>query len=468
MIYIKKYGIQGLIFLVLVLGLTLHSGCRKNLLLSSEFLAFSQDTVVFDTVFTTVGSSTRRFKIFNPSNRQVNVSKVYLGGGENSPFRMNLNGMSGTSFDDVTIPGNDSLFCFVEVTLDINEQNYPMIIEDSIVFFTNGKEQRVILAVWGQDAHFYFSQFVEGVWTNDKPHVIYNVAAVDSAKSLTIEAGTRVHLHNQSLLYVRKGALHIQGTSENPVTFQGDRLEPFYKNVRGQYYGIYFEKALPSTINHAVLKNGTVGIHVFSEAPSNTGYTVDIRNTKIYNQARYGIFNYDGGKIYGENLLVYDYDLYSFFQLEGGSYNFRQCNFLSYGTDGSQPAIAIRNYFTRSDGITYIGSIPEGNIYNSVLYGSGTNQIAYDTITQGGAVTINYLFRNNLIRLDENRDSEQGFEQNFWNIDPEFKSIEDRDFLFESSSILRNNADPSFTTINDIRGITRNPSSPDIGCYEAD
>src|SRR5690242_11874812 len=61
-------------------------------------LSFSSDTVLFDTVFTTIGSSTRISKIYNHNNHRINISDIQLTGGVASPFRINIDGQSGTSF----------------------------------------------------------------------------------------------------------------------------------------------------------------------------------------------------------------------------------------------------------------------------------------------------------------------------------------------------------------------------------
>ena len=47
-------------------------------------LSFSQDTIYLDTVFTGLGSSTRTLKVYNTSNENMVVDRVYLARGEQS------------------------------------------------------------------------------------------------------------------------------------------------------------------------------------------------------------------------------------------------------------------------------------------------------------------------------------------------------------------------------------------------
>ncbi len=42
-------------------------------------LRFSTDTITFDTVFTTVGSATRIFKVYNDRDKPIKVGKVFIG-----------------------------------------------------------------------------------------------------------------------------------------------------------------------------------------------------------------------------------------------------------------------------------------------------------------------------------------------------------------------------------------------------
>ncbi len=439
-----------------------NTGCSKKNFFSKDNLTFSVDTLVFDTVFTTIGSTTKSFKIYNPESKTVQIDEVELMGGENSPFRMNLDGLIGHNFSNIRIEGNDSLFVFVEVTLNVNNQNSPLIIEDSIRFQTNGKDQYVKLAVWGQDAYFHYKDLNEGIWPNDKPHVIYGYAAVDSAKSLTIQAGTQVHLHKNSLLYVYKSTLNIQGTLGNEVVFQGDRLEQDYQEVTGQYYGIYFQQAKPSTIDYAILKNGTSGVHLYSEDPSNTGYTLTMTNTVIQNEARYGVFIYSGAKVKAENCIISKNGTHALLVLEGGDFNFNHCNLLGYGSS-QNPAVGISNFYTNyQTATTNVGSINEGVLYNCVLTGNLATELAIDTIQMSG-VNLNFDFKNCLIK-SETIQTDAFYQNIFWNNNPLFTDPTIYDFSFSINSILHGNGIAS-PVVTDILGNPRN-NPPDIGAIE--
>ena len=109
-----------LIFFIVFLVITFS--CRKEEFItdSGTKLSFSVDTVMFDTVFTTIGSTTKRFKIYNKYNKTISVSSIYLANGNSSNFRLNIDGQQSNSVSDVEVLANDSLYIFVEVTVDPN------------------------------------------------------------------------------------------------------------------------------------------------------------------------------------------------------------------------------------------------------------------------------------------------------------------------------------------------------------
>lgn len=444
------------------------AGCKKSLNFSKENLLFSADTVLFDTVFTTIGSTTKRLKIYNPSKSTLKVDEVELMGGANSPFRLNFDGIKGTLFSNTEMEKDDSLFIFIEVTLSVNNGVLPFIVEDRIRFRTNGKDQYVQLAVWGQDAYFHYKDLNMGTWPNDKPHVIYGYAAVDSAQTLNIQQDTKIYLHKDAILYNYKGTLNINGTHGHEVTLQGDRLESYYQNQAGQFYGIYMQEARPSKISYTIIKNGTAGIHVFSEDSSNSGYTLAVDNTIIHNNSRYGIFIYSGAKVKAENCLIFKNQSYALLVLEGGDFNFNYCNLLGYASSNQVPAVGISNFFKNSQGITNYKSIDEGTITNSVITGNQATELIISTLNPGGVYNLNFTLNNNLITA-EVIPTNSFFQFNKWNLNPGFINIDEDNFHINSSSPMNAHADNFFISplvLQDLDLVTRTPAK-DCGVYES-
>lgn len=473
----SKLNTNTLFFTLLISLLALFSlttSCKKkNFIPNNGNLAFSKDTVVFDTIFTTIGSTTQQLKVYNTTNSTLNIEEVRLMGGENSVFRMNFDGLSGTRFLNTEIESRDSLFLFIEVTLSVNGQNHPMVIEDSILFKANGKEQYIILAAWGQDMYYHYSDLSgpgsgwdlnEGIWPNDKPHVIYGGAFVDSARQLTIQQGTRIHLHKGAYLFNYKGTLNIEGTAANPVTIQSDRLEAFYSDVPGQYYGVYMKEARPSTFEHVIIKNGTTGIHIEGADPSNgTNPTLTINNSQVYSHSYYGILNFAGGRVKGENTVIAKNGIHAFMNLAGSAFDFNHCTFLSLGLGTNQAsAVGISDYYSSSTQ-TIVTDI-EGRITNSIIFGNSDYELAID---QDNIGTNNFLFDYNMIY---NTTPLTGFgitTNNIWSTNPKIKDQAAFDFTLLSDSPCKDAGSLSYPTFNnqDITGFNRG-SFPDLGAYE--
>ena len=208
----KFHGMKRLIVLMICF-VALFSSCIKENDINTDpscKLAFSADTVMFDTVFTTLGSSTHQLKIYNHYQEDLKISSIRLMGGNSSRFRINVDGVSGSDFYDKTIPANDSLFVFLNVTIDPNDQTTPFVVEDEITFVTNGNTQSVKLMAWGQNAHYIVAdRHINGFpdfkivadsldithWTNDLPYVIYGYALINSYGTLHIHDGTHIYVH---------------------------------------------------------------------------------------------------------------------------------------------------------------------------------------------------------------------------------------------------------------------------------
>ncbi|MEY3398109.1 MAG: hypothetical protein RL220_703, partial [Bacteroidota bacterium] len=129
--------------------------CRKESFVTdpSATLEFSTDTVLFDTLFSTIGSTTRVVKVYNRHDENIRISRISLP--ENSPYYMVVDGVDGPVVEDIEIFAGDSMYIFVEVTIDPGNVNLPFLVEEDIEFITNGTPQNVHLMAYGQDAYFH-------------------------------------------------------------------------------------------------------------------------------------------------------------------------------------------------------------------------------------------------------------------------------------------------------------------------
>jgi len=462
--------------------LLLSAGCRKDEVFNDDpdfTLAFSADTVYFDTVFTTVGSVTIPVKVYNNSNDFISISSISLGGSTNSNFRINVNGQEGTAFYDVEIPPKDSIFIFAEVTVDPNSGTTPLIIEDSIVFMTNGNQQKIALVACGQDAYFHFPDhpqtqylpaysLVSGVWASDKPHVVYGYAVVDEDSVLTIPAGTNVYMHNDAVLWVYDGgSLQINGAKDNEVTFQGDRLDDYYKDQPGMWGKIWLSAgSKDNVIDYAIIKNGRIGVHVDTLGVS-PNPTLTITNTIIDNMST-ACFVAQGSYVKAENCVFGNAGYFSVLLNIGGNYDFRHCtigNYWSHGTR-SASAIVLNNYYEDIYGTTQIRDLTNAYFGNCILYGANEDELLLDKATSGGV--FNYHFDHCLIKTSLSV-SQSGFTDCKKNLSPTFTDTQLMDFSIGSSSAAFDAGDASVTgtIMYDILGNPRiSGAAPDMGAYE--
>jgi hypothetical protein len=137
------------------------SSCKKDKFDTNSGISFSTDTLLFDTIFTTLGSTTKSIIVRNTQKQSIKISNIKLAGGATSSYRINVDGDAGINFNDIEIPAKDSIYVFAEVTVNPNASNLPFIIEDSIQFTTNGKLQQVQLNAYGQNAHFFNADSVK-------------------------------------------------------------------------------------------------------------------------------------------------------------------------------------------------------------------------------------------------------------------------------------------------------------------
>ncbi len=466
-----------LIFIALAIALSITS-CMKDDAIDTDknlILSFSQDTILFDTVFTTVGSATQVLKIYNPSDKKINISSIRMGKGSDSPYRFNVDGISSIEVTDLELQGKDSAFVFVKVTIDPNEANSPLVQQDSLVFVTNNNTQDVKLVAWGQDAYFYNRAIIgsDYVFESDKPHVIYNYLVVDSLYTLEVLAGARIHLHPGAFILVYNTAsLKVKGTADQPVIIEGDRLEDYYKTLPGQWGRIWlYAGSVNNEIDYAIIRNGETGIQVDTVGNS-TNPTLRINNSLIYNMTDIGLLA-QGTSVEARNCVFANCGSYTVALTLGGSYDFRHCTIGNYWRRFQRySGLILNNYYI--DINKELQSRPLENAYfgNCVIYGDNTDELTLDQSPSSS--TYNYMFDNCLVKTTLPVSDPAHFTNTTRNQEPWFKDPLLAEFEPDStlSSVINKGSlevinSSNFDLTKDLKQRSRiSDTAPDLGAYE--
>ncbi len=455
----------------LIISVLYLASCRDDNFDNSPDIAlqFSTDSVVFDTVFSGIGSATRRFKVYNPSDKKIRISEIRLGKGNASKYRMNIDGVPANELSDVEIAGKDSMYIFVEVTINTNQD---MLLEqDSIIFRTNGNYQDIKLLAWGQDVHFINAEIINTtIWTSDKPYLVYNSMLVDTNQVLTLEAGTHIYFHRGSRMYIA-GTLIINGTLDEPVVLEGDRLEYMYFDVPGQWNGIWLMNGSKhNNFNYAEIKNAVIGIQVDTLADVNIP-TLTLSNSKIEHHSYAGIYA-QGATVTAFNSLIADCGYYAVALTIGGSYEFYHCTIANYwrNTFRDSPSLVLNNYY-EYEGQDIIRPIDKALFANCIVYGNAKTELYFDKHPDGA---LNYTFENCLIKIsDDTERDETNFTNVIYNRKPLFVNTDNYDYQLDtlSPAIDQANIDyinsyPAQLSL-DIKGFERlTNQKADIGAYE--
>jgi hypothetical protein len=459
----KQMKKAGYVFFILFLNAIIFFSCRKENIItsSSAKLKFEGDTLTFDTVFTTLGSATEYFKVYNPNNDPIVISDIKLAGSSGSKFHLNIDGTSTDEAQNVRIEAHDSLYVFATVHIDPTAQDEPFVVYDSVLFQTNGNLQKVILQAWGQDAHFIYGTTVSGEWKNDKPYVIIHSAEVDSNTSLIIDPGCRIYMHADSWLYV-DGQLTIAGTKGDSVVFKGDRLEQYYDSLPGNWQGIVFLKdSHDCKINYTLIRDGAYGIYADSNIHQPSDSNLVVRNAIIENQYYYGISGYEGNFM-AYSCLVFNCGNDNVAMTKGGNCSLTNCTFANYGSlylQHESPVCYLSPNLRDGNGFILRSNNLTANFTNCIIYGSLSDETVVDTVKNGQQLSD--TFRNcDLLTSTKNSSS---YLTCLFNEDPLFANQQALDFHLTSSSPCISAGIFSIST--DLDGnLFKTP--PSIGCYQ--
>lgn len=439
-------------------------------------LSFSTDTLKFDTVFTTIGSATKQIRVYNKNKNAVRTDVSI----QSNVFHIIVDGAKGSQHNNIVIRGGDSIYIFVDATIDPQNSNSPVVILDSIKFSTNGNCQNVKLMAYGQDVHIITDSVIETqTWNADKPYLINNTILIDSLSTLTIEKGAHLHFHTNSSLLV-KGTLKVDGSLEKPVIFEGDRLEDYYKSKAGQwgkvitidgnkqYFGnIHFvEGSRNNEISYAVIKNGVKGIQVDNHSDSTP--TLKLANSVIENMAIAGIYS-QSANLLVYNTIVANCGYYAVALTMGGNYQFYHTTIANYTTTRNTPSLVFSNFSTTDNNKLFSFN---ATFANCIICGSRLTEFIADK-QDSDTLDFNYTFENCLISLPRSTDisDTNSYRNVILAIDslPRFVDVENHNFRLDTLSAAKDKGNLQYGKLFpvDFDGNSRiNDKHPDLGAFE--
>lgn len=422
-------------------------------------LGFSTDTVLFDTLFSEVGSITKRLYVRNPSEKAINIDRIELAKGSQSQYTTYINGFDRVLHENVRLLGNDSLLVLVEVLIDPMDQDLPFLVRDSLVFTINSRRQDVKLVAWGQDANFLEDSVLacDVTWTAERPYVIYNSVLVDTLCQLTIEPGTKIFSAGNSYIFA-KGSIHAIGSPESRIEFTNDRLDPPFNQTPGQWGGIVLlEGSNTNIFEYATIRNAEFGIRL-GAPDEDTIPDVFMEGVIIENMSQAGILSFTSD-IYAINTLVNTCKDYTIGHFAGGNYTYLNCTFGNFPVffSRSEPQAVFSDNVVLSNDELLVSDL-NVTFANNIVYGTLSEELL---ISITGEVDVQLLFERNLLKTEN---AELDINGNILNVDPRFKNPFDFNFQLDTLSPAKDSALVIGNAI-DLLGVERD-SLPDLGAYE--
>ncbi|MBQ0015530.1 MAG: hypothetical protein KBT04_00915 [Bacteroidales bacterium] len=418
-------------------------------------LVFSTDTLAFDTVFCTMGSTTRQVRVINCHDQPVHLTSVTLREGRQSRFRINVDGDTAMVARDITIAAGDRIFIFVQPNIKPNDRTTPFVVEDAILFEIEGcSRQRLPLSAWGRNAVYHVPNKVlqtrgdDGKlqtptdrygnpyrysvidcdnWNHELPHVVIGYAVIDEGMHLRLEPGDELYFGNDAVLWVYNGGqLTAKGSESQPVLFTSIRHDGWYHTLPGQWGHIWlggisgeaYPTSLPCTMDYVKIENGYYGVIV--DSCDNQSPTLTINHSTIEHIKVAGIMSQDGW-ISSYRLLIADCGGATIYVPFGGRYSFdylTSANYWNYDYRKT-PSVIISNSYDYGDGVIE-RPVYQADFTNSIIYGDYKD--CEVLLTAADSVGFYAMFDHCMIKGGA------------WDIDPQFANIANGDYHINAHS----------------------------------
>ena len=431
---------------------------------------FSVDTLALGTLFTAEGSPTFQFKVFNPHNKSLNISRIAMRDDDGSTFRINVDGVAGREFTDVEIRENDSIFVFVEVTLPDLDLDHPVDYKRHLDFTTNGVTETVVITATALDATRLQAVTIDTdrTLTSERPYIIYDSLVVKPGVRLTLEPGTKLHFHDRAELRVH-GTLHANGEpADGLIEMTGDRWGNVvgrvdYEIMSGQWEGVMFTPtSRDNRMAYTSIRNTNWGVVVDSVAYDDTTPSLSLINCQLRNSKEYALLSsFSSIRAWGCELADAAAGVVA---IQGGRAELINCTIANYYLFSILGGPALQFYHASPDDAVPGVDLPllSATVDNCIIYGNG-----YD-LSHGDLTDTDVYIRRTLLKSEGSDDDH--FIECIWGEDPLYGTIREDyhfDYRLHPGSPAIGTADPALmpaTLTTDIDGAARLPE-PSLGAY---
>lgn len=427
-------------------------------LTNQNTLFVSTDSILFDTLIAGRLSVTRRFRIYNFTEKSQTIEDLTLRKGSESPFRLIVNGQTSNSHQNTSINSGDSLLVLVDLLPPNETSSHLSLIDDEIIIRSTAGNGSVVLRAWSLAAEYLSKGYIcDTFWGSDEVHVVTDTLVVDQSCTLTIGPGTKVLFDQAAALFVL-GKLEVLGSIEDPVVFRYSRLDEHYHMAPGQWDGLYFlEGSTGNVFENAIIENGRIGLRL-GMPDNDTLPDITLRNVTIRHMSQQGILAFSSD-LFAENVLIYDVGQQAGFHAIGGSYTYNHVTFTNYPSQvgGEDPVMIFADHLLVENGSLY--EPLHVSLTNSILWGGAVESDLLISLEQPDASSL--FVSDNLIF------SEQSLAGNLVSDDLSFPAFLDPflfDYQLDSLSPAIDKAIRS-SVRKDITGADR-VGIPDLGAFE--
>ena len=457
-------------------------GCNDELSTSpSDQPTLSVDTLHMGTLLAGNSSKTYQIKLYNRCRAELQLTSIVLREATTSGFRMNVDGMNGTSFTQselLRIAEGDSMFIFVEATFPEYGTTGIARHTDYIDIFCNQRQQTIVLDAQSKDVLKLHGEVLDqdATWTSGMDVQVYDSLVIPQGVKLTLMDSVTVYLHDKADIRVR-GTLVCEGKPGRPVVIRGDRTDNMftylpYDNLPSQWGSMYIDStAQACRFVHTDIRGMSHGIQIDS-----TDVVFDACQIK----------NSDGNLLtcHMTQLTMHNCLLSNasgaLLDIYGGWYDVTHCTLANYNFTAVARTQALRLCNMDTAACRYT-PLHQCTLLNTLVWGRWRMpdvnldyfEVALDTDASGQTIYADSIFtyRFDHCLLKANGSDDDSFVSTVWNKHPLYQETDSSHYHFDfhlqpsSPAIGMGASEGAKRCPVDLDGVSR-LSQPSIGCYE--